>query len=106
MPQGAAGGESSVHTAMAESSRTPVLMALTTAQIAEIGGRFLRAAFDAHATFFLVSEQGRLAPMADPGEGNAAQKTDKGAAIDTVLALVSLPLLLQFVEPRRSHDVA
>ncbi|WP_404992280.1 DUF4118 domain-containing protein [Cupriavidus pauculus] len=60
--------------------------ALTTAQIAEIGGRFLRAAFDAHATFFLVSEQGRLAPIADPGEGNAAQKTDKGAAIDTVLA--------------------
>ncbi len=57
--------------------------ALTTQQIVEIGSRFLRAAFDAHATFFLVSEQGRLVPMA---EGTTEGKTDKGEAIDTVLA--------------------
>nr|WP_315598179.1 sensor histidine kinase KdpD [uncultured Cupriavidus sp.] len=57
--------------------------ALTTAQIVEIGSRFLRAAFDAHATFFLVSEQGRLQPIAD---GTVKERSDKGAAIDTVLA--------------------
>lgn len=58
--------------------------ALTTQQIVEIGSRFLRAAFDAHATFFLVSEQGRLMPMAD--RASSTEKSDKGAAIDTVLA--------------------
>ena len=57
--------------------------ALTTEQVVEIGSRFMRAAFDAHVTFFLMSEQGRLGPVASevPGE-----KTDKGEAIDTVLA--------------------
>jgi len=64
--------------------------ALTTEQIVEIGCRFMRAAFDAHATFFLVSEQGRLVPMHDgsarPERGDQAIPGDKGAAIDTVLA--------------------
>lgn len=57
--------------------------ALTTDQIVEIGSRFMRAAFDAQATFFLVSEQGRLMRMAD---GAQNEKTGKGEAIDTVLA--------------------
>jgi K+-sensing histidine kinase KdpD len=38
--------------------------ALTAQQIVEIGVRFLRAAFDADGTFFLVAENGRLTPMA------------------------------------------
>jgi len=58
--------------------------ALTTQQIVEIGGRFLSAAFDAHGTFFLVSEQGRL--MAVAGDVAPGVRTAKGDAIDTVLA--------------------
>ncbi|WP_066734684.1 sensor histidine kinase KdpD [Cupriavidus sp. D384] len=57
--------------------------ALTTEQVVEIGSRFMRAAFDAHVTFFLMSEQGRLVPVAG---GTPGGKTDKGEAIDTVLA--------------------
>jgi two-component system, OmpR family, sensor histidine kinase KdpD len=57
--------------------------ALTTEQVVEIGSRFMRAAFDAHVTFFLMSEQGRLGPVASGAPG---EKTDKGEAIDTVLA--------------------
>ncbi|SDD11332.1 osmosensitive K+ channel signal transduction histidine kinase [Cupriavidus sp. YR651] len=67
--------------------------ALTTQQIVEIGGRFLRAAFDAHATFFLVSDQGRLVPISEgqaredrARHGVDAHARDKGEAIDTVLA--------------------
>jgi two-component system sensor histidine kinase KdpD len=61
--------------------------ALTTQQIVEIGGRFLRAAFDAHASFFLVSASGRLLPVADPNETSPKEgRTTKGEAIDTVLA--------------------
>lgn len=60
--------------------------ALTTDQVVEIGSRFMRAAFEAHVTFFLVSEQGRLLPMAGGPPGEAGDKTDKGEAIDTVLA--------------------
>ncbi|MCA3183075.1 MAG: DUF4118 domain-containing protein, partial [Cupriavidus sp.] len=57
--------------------------ALTTEQVVEIGSRFMRAAFDAHVTFFLMSEQGRLGPVASGAPG---EKSDKGEAIDTVLA--------------------
>jgi len=63
--------------------------ALTTDQVVEIGSRFMRAAFEAHVTFFLVSEQGRLVPMAGGapgGPGDKTDRTDKGEAIDTVLA--------------------
>ncbi|GJG96150.1 sensor histidine kinase KdpD [Cupriavidus pauculus] len=62
--------------------------ALTTEQVVEIGSRFMRAAFDAHVTFFLVSDQGRLMSMASGGSDAAERgaRTDKGEAIDTVLA--------------------
>ena len=60
--------------------------ALTAQQVVEIGSRFMRAAFDAHVTFFLVSEQGRLIAMADDPAAAHGRKTDKGEAIDTVLA--------------------
>ncbi len=59
--------------------------ALTAQQIVEIGGRFLRAAFDADGTFFLVAENGRLMPMAG-GEKTPEPRTGKGDAIDKVLA--------------------
>ncbi|RZT38497.1 sensor histidine kinase [Cupriavidus agavae] len=63
--------------------------ALTTAQIVEIGGRFLHAAFDAHATFFLVNDSRRLVPMsppAPPASADSGPRTPKGEATDTVLA--------------------
>lgn len=57
--------------------------ALTDAQIVGIGSRFLRAAFDARAAFFLVGADGRLLPAAtDPEAGGAAQSD----AVDHVLA--------------------
>ncbi|MGY2491231.1 DUF4118 domain-containing protein [Cupriavidus sp. CP313] len=57
--------------------------ALTDAQIVGIGSRFLRAAFDARAAFFLVGADGRLLPAAtDPDAGGAAQSD----AVDHVLA--------------------
>ncbi|MEN7528037.1 MULTISPECIES: sensor histidine kinase KdpD [unclassified Cupriavidus] len=64
--------------------------ALTPEQIVEIGGRFLRAAFDAHATFFLVNEKARLEPISSPlspsSEDHGGARSPKGEAIDTVLA--------------------
>ncbi|CAG9175601.1 DUF4118 domain-containing protein [Cupriavidus pampae] len=71
--------------------------ALTIEQIGEIGSRFLRAAFDAQATFFVVGAQGRLVSLAfDSGHGDARHGRDenartsadlhKGEAIDKVLA--------------------
>lgn len=60
--------------------------ALTTEQVVEIGSRFMRAAFDAQVTFFLVSDHGRLAPMSRGTPDGPAGKTGKGEAIDTVLA--------------------
>ncbi|WP_454762499.1 DUF4118 domain-containing protein [Cupriavidus campinensis] len=65
--------------------------ALTIGQIVEIGGRFLGAALDAHATIFLVSPSGRLLPVRSGGEAPGTQDTrgakgTKGEAVDTVLA--------------------
>lgn len=64
--------------------------ALTVEQIGEIGSRFLRAAFDAQATLFVVGAQGRLVSLAIDGGPDAAQRDAadlrKGEAIDKVLA--------------------
>ncbi len=58
--------------------------ALVTDQIVAIGSRFLRAAFDADAAFFLVSPQGRLLP---PAFGETRDEGGSGgSAIDRVLA--------------------
>ncbi|CAG2150641.1 sensor histidine kinase KdpD [Cupriavidus plantarum] len=64
--------------------------ALTIEQIGEIGSRFLRAAFDAHATFFVVGANGRLEPLTIAQGSDAARGAHadprKGEAIDKVLA--------------------
>ncbi|AZG12885.1 sensor histidine kinase KdpD [Cupriavidus pauculus] len=60
--------------------------ALTPDQIVEIGSRFLRAALDAHATFFLPDAGGRLAPVAGPSSPDAGSRTARREAVDTVLA--------------------
>ncbi|MGX6568390.1 DUF4118 domain-containing protein [Cupriavidus necator] len=57
--------------------------ALTDAQIVGIGSRFLRAAFDARAAFFLVGADGRLLPAATAPEAGGAAQSD---AVDHVLA--------------------
>ncbi|RDK05809.1 sensor histidine kinase [Cupriavidus lacunae] len=57
--------------------------ALTDAQIVAIGSRFLRAAFDARAAFFLVGMDGRLLTAATDPEAGAAGQSD---AVDHVLA--------------------
>ncbi|NOV27471.1 sensor histidine kinase KdpD [Cupriavidus necator] len=58
--------------------------ALTDAQIVAIGSRFLRAAFDARAAFFLAGPRGRLlSAVPDAETDDAAAQSD---AIDHVLA--------------------
>lgn len=57
--------------------------ALTSAEIVGIGDRFLRAAFDAEATFFFVGEGGRLSPVSVAGGGPDAARRD---TVDRVLA--------------------
>lgn len=57
--------------------------ALTDAHIVGIGSRFLRAAFDARAAFFLVGADGRLLPAATDAEAGGAAQSD---AVDHVLA--------------------
>lgn len=60
--------------------------ALAQEQIVETGSRFLRAAFDADATFFLVNAHGRLAPLHPGGAMREGDDLKKGEAIDKVLA--------------------
>ncbi|MFS8978403.1 DUF4118 domain-containing protein [Cupriavidus necator] len=57
--------------------------ALTGAQIVAIGSRFLRAAFDARAAFFLAGAEGRLLPAVIGPEAGGTRQSD---AIDHVLA--------------------